>query len=55
MNGWFIALLVLYALELGINMAKHGEPKKGNYSFGASLVGAGVVIWVAYMAVATGF
>jgi hypothetical protein len=55
MNGWFIAILFLYAVELGINMAKHGEPRKHNHSFWYSLIDAGLVIWFAYMAVVTGF
>lgn len=55
MNGWFIALLILNVLGLGINMAKHGEPKKEKYSFWSALIGSGLVIWLAYMAVVTGF
>lgn len=30
MNGWFLAIIILYTLELGINLVKHGENIKGS-------------------------
>lgn len=42
MNGWNIGVIIILCLEVGINLAKHGEPKEHNYSFPLSLVNAGI-------------
>lgn len=55
MNGWFIALLMMYALDLGIATAKNGQKKEGKYSFGGSLIGSAIGIFIVYMAIRTGF
>lgn len=55
MNGWFLALIIIYALELGGNMVKHGEMKQGKYNFWSTLITAGILIWVIYNAIKTGF
>lgn len=34
-----IILLILYAVALGVALAKHGEPKTGLFSFWSSLIG----------------
>lgn len=54
MNGWLIVLIILNVLGLGINLARHGETRKDKYSFWSALIGSGLVIWLAYMAVVTG-
>lgn len=41
-----IALIALYSTELGIVLARNGEPKTGGmatYSFGTSLVGVSLI------------
>jgi uncharacterized membrane protein len=55
MNGWFITMIVLGALSLGMSLSKHGEPKKEKYNFWATLIGVGLQIFIVYMAVLTGF
>lgn len=39
-----IVILVLIALNMGFHLAKDGEPKDGDYSFGMSVLNA--VIWL---------
>jgi len=55
MNIWFTILILIYALNVGINTARDGEPKKERYSTGSSLFGAIVGILLIYMAIKTGF
>lgn len=55
MNIFFIIMCGIYVLNLGIAMAKHGEPKEDNYNFIASLIGALIGITLIYFAVKTGF
>lgn len=55
MNGWFIALVLIYALNLGIHTAKHGEKKDEKYSAGSAIFGAAIGIFLTYMAIKTGF
>lgn len=43
MNAPQIIMIVLLALNLFINLLKHGE-KQGSYSFWTSLVNAGIVV-----------
>ncbi len=42
-----IILLVINILELGIVLAKHGEPKEGNYNFWVELTAA-IILMVLY-------
>lgn len=46
--GWpQLTLLVLLAIEVGINIGKHGEPKPNpNHHAGIALLGAGIVITI---------
>lgn len=55
MNGWFLAMITIYILNIGISLAKHGEEKKGEYNFFSQLLGAVIGIFIIYMAVKTGF
>jgi hypothetical protein len=50
MNIYLIIYLVLNVLGLGIIMAKHGEPKDGNYSFWRSLFSLGLELFLLYKA-----
>lgn len=38
-----IIIIVLYALSLGVHMAKHGEPKDGKYNFVSSLITCAII------------
>lgn len=44
-----IIVIVLYALSLGINMARHGKPRKDKYSLPQAIFGTiimfGLLIW----------
>ena len=44
MNIYIIILLILHVLGLGFTLAKHGEPKDGEYNFFHSLIGF-IVTW----------
>lgn len=55
MNYWWIAILLLLMIQLGGVLGKHGEPRKGNYSFGHSLFGIGVMVFLIFKAIQTGF
>lgn len=55
MNGWFVTYLALNFMSLGIHLAKHGEPREGNYSFWTALIGCAIQIVIIYMAVKNGF
>lgn len=39
-----IIICVLYTLGLGINLAKHGEPKNDKYNFFSSCITVAIVI-----------
>ncbi|WP_186321332.1 hypothetical protein [Bacillus sp. FJAT-22090] len=55
MNGWFLAIVILGVLNVGVNLAKHGQPKEDNYSFWSALFGVLITIGLAYMAIKIGF
>lgn len=55
MNYWWIGIILWFMAELGAVLGKHGEPKKGDYSFGSSLFGFGVMAFLIYKAIQTGF
>lgn len=45
-----IIILVIYAISLGMSLAKHGEEKKGNENFWISLLSALIMIYLMYLA-----
>lgn len=45
-----IILLVLLAVDLGISLAKDGEPKEGKYSFWVTLIAIALYVWLYYEA-----
>jgi hypothetical protein len=49
MNGAQIAMAIMLAMSLGIDLAKHGEPKTGNYNFWTGLISliiqTGILAW----------
>ena len=49
MNIWKISILLLYAMSLGMNLAKHGEPKEGKYDFWSTLLSCAILIFMLYM------
>lgn len=55
MNIWFVIYLFLQAMGLGLNLAKHGEPKDGEYNFFTSLIGGIIATLIVYMAIKVGF
>lgn len=55
MNGWFLTLIILNVLNLGVVLSKHGEPREGKHEFWSSLIGSGLTIALIYMAIYTGF
>ena len=54
MNGGQIGILVLLGMNVGLHLAKHGEPKEGKYNFGAALVAnlieVGLLYWGGFWA-----
>lgn len=55
MNGWFLAVIIIYVLSLGITLGKHGKKQDGTHNFWASLITVGIFIWLMYKAIQTGF
>lgn len=55
MNGWFITLIILQAIGLGIHTARHGQKSENTYNFWVKLIASGIVLTLIYMAVKTGF
>ena len=55
MNYYFIALLMLYVMNLGIVLSRNGQPREDKYSFSTSLISSLIVIVLMYLAIKTGF
>ena len=55
MNYYFIGLLMLYVMNLGINLTRNGEPREDEYSFFTSLISCLIVLGLTYLAIQTGF
>lgn len=45
-----IIILVLIVLGVGVDLAKHGEPKEGKHNFWLTLFVAALEIWLLYKA-----
>lgn len=54
MNFYFMALITLYTLSLGIVLAKHGQ-QQGKYNFFVSLIAVLFEIFLVYNAIRVGF
>ncbi len=37
-----IIMLIMYAMSLGIDLAKHGEPREGKYNAVSGLIGVAI-------------
>lgn len=55
MNYWFLAIIILQVLSLGVNLAKHGEVNESRYNFGFALFAALLNLLIIFMAITTGF
>lgn len=55
MNGWFLTLIIIDVLSIGIHLAKHGEPRDNNYNFFGALIGTLINLGIIYMAIKVGF
>lgn len=44
MNIWSIVVVVLYTLSLGVDLAKHGQKRSGEYNFWVSLLSFGIIM-----------
>lgn len=55
MNGWFLAVIIIYVLGLGINLGKHGKKQDGTHNFWASLITIGILLFLIFKAIQTGF
>lgn len=55
MNIYFLIIIIVYALNIGISIAKHGKPQEGKYNFLTTLIGACIGIFITYMAIKIGF
>lgn len=54
-NGWFLALIILHVLSLGITLAQHGKPREGKHNFFSTLVSSAIIFTLMYFAIKTGF
>ncbi|MBR6689740.1 MAG: hypothetical protein IKL65_00215 [Bacilli bacterium] len=56
MNGWFIAFCIIQVLNLGMELAKHGEYKKPQkHNFWVQLISSAISFTIIYFAVKKGF
>jgi len=55
MNGYFLTLIILLVLGIGINIAKDGEPKEGYYNYIVAIISSLIEIALIYMAIKVGF
>lgn len=55
MNIYFIILICIYALNIGINLAKDREQKDGEYNFVVSLIASIIGILLLYLVIKKGF
>lgn len=45
-----IIILIIYALNLGITIAKNGEPKEGKYNFWVEMISTFIMFMLLYWA-----
>lgn len=55
MNVYFIILMILQFMGLGVDLARHGKERTIKDNFWASLIGRIISITLLYFAVKTGF
>ena len=55
MNYYFITLMMLLAMNLGINLTRHGQQRTYNCNFFISLIGIIIETLLVYFAIKTGF
>lgn len=55
MNYYFITLMMLLAMSLGINLIRHGQQRTDNYNFFTSLIAVIIETVLVYFAIKTGF
>ena len=55
MNGWFLALIIIYVLNLGMTLSSHGKPREGTHNFWTALLGSSIGLTLIYFAIAAGF
>lgn len=55
MNFFFLAIVVLEVLGVGVAIGKDGEPKEEKYSGGSRLIAATLELVLVYFAIKHGF
>lgn len=43
-----IIMIILFAMDLGLNLAKHGENKEGKYNFWIALISVIIEFFILY-------
>ena len=46
---WQLVWIVILVLNLGINLAMHGERRRDNYNFFTSVLGGAISFFILYM------
>ena len=54
MNGWLLAIIILMAINIGINAVAHGKDKQEKYNFWSALIGGGIQFVLIYHAILAG-
>ena len=55
MNIYFLIIVIIYGLNLGIRLEKYDKAKKYQYEFWLSLISTVISLWLTFMAIKTGF
>lgn len=54
MNYYFVVIIFLYSMNIGMNLAKNGMPREGNYNFLTATIAAIICITLIYLAIKKG-
>ena len=55
MNWWFVALLIIGGISLGIDIERHGKPKTGTDCAWVTLIATLIQVGLVIMAIRAGF
>lgn len=51
MNIYLIVIISLYAMSMGMNLAKNGTPREGNYTFLGSVFTTAIMLTLIILAI----
>lgn len=55
MNVFFLGIILIYTLVVGVDLSEHGKIRETRVHVGKSFVGSAVIISLAYFGIIAGF